>query len=348
MTSKFNNYKNQGLTGLQNLGNTCFMNSTLQCLSHTYELSEFLSKNEGEYKNSLNKKSDSVIILEWDKLRELMWSSNCKISPQGFVKNIQKIAKEKDKEIFTGWAQNDLPEFLIFIIDCFHNSMNRSVQMNIKGSAYNDTDKLAIECYKMIKDMYSKDYSEMINIFYGTHMSKILDKDNNDVLSIKPEPYFMIDLPIPQVDSNSVDLFDCFNLYTTSELLSGDNAWFNEKTGEKQDVNKKLTFWSFPNILIISFRRFNNRMMKNNKNVSIPLENIDLSKYVEGYNKSSYVYDVYGVCNHTGGTSGGHYFAYVKNANGKWYCFNDMDVTPITDLSNIITNKCYCVFMRKR
>ena len=161
MTSKFNNYKNQGLTGLQNLGNTCFMNSTLQCLSHTYELSEFLSKNEGEYKNSLNKKSDSVIILEWDKLRELMWSSNCKISPQGFVKNIQKIAKEKDKEIFTGWAQNDLPEFLIFIIDCFHNSMNRSVQMNIKGSAYNDTDKLAIECYKMIKDMYSKDYSEM-------------------------------------------------------------------------------------------------------------------------------------------------------------------------------------------
>ena len=55
--------------------------------------------------------------------------------------------------------------------------MNRSVQMNIKGSAYNDTDKLAIECYKMIKDMYSKDYSEMINIFYGTHMSKILDKD---------------------------------------------------------------------------------------------------------------------------------------------------------------------------
>jgi len=346
---KFDKYKGNGLTGLQNLGNTCFLNSTLQCLSHTYELNEFLSDEDINYKNILNKKPDSIILLEWDKLRQLIWSENCKISPLGFVKNIQKIANIKERAIFTGWAQNDLPEFLIFLIDCFHNSIQRKVEMNIKGISFNNTDKLAVRCFKMIKEMYSEDYSEILSIFYGTHVSKILD-DNNNVLSLKPEPYFMIDLPIPEINyaNGGIDLDACFRAYTAPERLSGENAWFNEETNKKQDVDKKLSFWDFPKILIISFRRFNNRMMKNNKLIDFPLENINLSKYVEGYNKKSFVYDVYGVCNHSGGTSGGHYTAYVKNANNEWYLFNDMDVIKVTDLSDIVSTKSYCLFLRKR
>ena len=42
MTSKFNKYNDMGLTGLANLGNTCFLNSTIQILSHTYEFNDFL------------------------------------------------------------------------------------------------------------------------------------------------------------------------------------------------------------------------------------------------------------------------------------------------------------------
>ena len=116
-SKRFNCYEDKGLTGLANVGNSCYLNACMQILSHTYELSEFLKK--GTYKGKINRVADSVLILEWDKLREMMWSDNCTIAPWGFVKAVQKVSMLKDRDLFTGNAQNDLQEFLLFIIDCF-------------------------------------------------------------------------------------------------------------------------------------------------------------------------------------------------------------------------------------
>jgi ubiquitin C-terminal hydrolase len=82
--------------------------------------------------------------------------------------------------------------------------------------------------------------------------------------------------------------------------------------------------------------------------ISFPLEDLNLSKYVIGYKKESYVYDLYGICNHSGNVYGGHYTACVKNANGKWYHFNDTIVTEVTNLNDLITPKAYCLFYRKK
>jgi len=148
----YKKYEGQGLTGLANLGNTCFLNSTLQCFSHSYDLNDFLSNCNLNYK--LNKKPESLILVEWDKLRQMMWGENCIISPGGFVTSIQKVAKIKNRKIFTGNAQNDLPEFVIFLIDCFHSAISREVKMKINGEVQNNKDKIAKECYKMMQLMY--------------------------------------------------------------------------------------------------------------------------------------------------------------------------------------------------
>jgi ubiquitin C-terminal hydrolase len=317
----------------------------MQILSHTYELNEFL--NMKDFKKKLKNKYDSALLLEWDNLRQILWNNNCIVSPGKFIKTIQKIAEIKEMDIFAGYSQNDLPEFLLFLIDCFHNSLSREIKMTISGNVENETDSIALQCFDMIKKMYSKEYSEIWNLFYAVHVSEITHLETGKKLKITPEPYFMIDLPIPQ-NNKSPSLLDCFELYVEGETLEGENAWFNDETNEKVNIKKRIQFWSFPNILAIDFKRFNSRNQKNQILISFPLDNLDLSKYVIGYKKNSYIYELYGVCNHSGGVLGGHYTAYVKNANGKWYHFNDTTVSEVGLEDSIISPKAYCLFYRKK
>jgi ubiquitin carboxyl-terminal hydrolase 8 len=343
---RFTNYSDKGLTGLANMGNTCFANTCIQMLSHTYELSNVLNS-EG-YKEHLKKTPDSKMLEEWDMLRKLMWSQNCIIEPGRFIKTIQRVAAIKGRTIFTGFAQNDVTEFLLFIIDCFHNGISRPVTMNIKGSTKTSTDKLAVIVYDMIKTTYSKEYSEIWNIFYGTHISEIVSTENpNVILSQRPEPFFTISLPLPQ-GINQPTIYNCFDEYVKGEELVGENAWFNEKTNKKENVIKRIRHWGFPNILCIDFKRFDATNKKKQNLVTFPLEELDLTNYVIGYNKNSYKYELYGVCNHSGNALGGHYTGYIQNANKKWYEFNDTTVTLITNPSIVVSPRAYCLFYRKK
>ena len=276
-----------------------------------------------------------------------MWNSNCVVSPGKFIKTIQKVAQIKGMGIFTGYSQNDLPEFLLFLIDCFHNALSREIKITISGKPQNETDKIAIQCFEMIKNMYSKDYSEVWNLFYAVHVSEITHLETGNQLKITPEPYFMIDLPIPS-DNKAPTLIDCLNHYVEGEVLEGENGWYNEETKQRINIRKKIQFWSFPNILVIDFKRFNARFQKNQILIQFPLDDLDLSNYVIGYKKEMYKYELYGVCNHSGGVMGGHYTCYVKNANGKWYHFNDTNVSEVALKESVISPKAYVLFYRKK
>jgi ubiquitin carboxyl-terminal hydrolase 8 len=302
---------------------------------------------EETYKAKLKKAPESALLVEWDELRKMLWSDNCIISPGKFIKTIQKVAQIKGVDLFTGFSQNDLPEFLLFLIDCFHTSLSREIRMTISGTPSNTTDNIAIQCFEMIKKMYSKEYSEIWNLFYAVHVSEISDLKTGESLKITPEPYFILDLPIP-AKTNSTTLIDCFNLYVEGEILEGENGWINDATKERIDIRKKILFWSFPNILVIDLKRFNARFQKSQVLVTFPIDNLDLSEYVIGYKRQSYKYELYGVCNHSGGVMGGHYTAYVKNANGKWYHFNDTSVSEVGLPDSIVSPKAYVLFYRKK
>jgi len=343
-------YKNKGRVGLENLGNTCFLNSCMQVLSNTYELNDFLDSNK--YERTLKKKiPDSQILLEWNDLRQVMWSGNGIVTPNKFVHNIHEIAQVKNKEIFTGWVQNDMPEFLLFFIECVHNSISRSVNIRISGKTETNTDKMATVCYEMLKSTYSKEYSEIMDLFYGIYMSEIVALETDKCHSMKPESFFILDLPVWDISKGCPvsDLTDCFDLYCKAEFLEGENAWYNEETKSKENVKKQITFWNFPKILVIVLKRFSpDGQQKLNSLLKFPLEDLDLSKYVRGYNPQSYKYDLYGVCNHIGGVMGGHYTAFVRNSENQWLHYNDSNVEILSSANSVITPMAYCLFYRKK
>jgi len=343
MEVEHNKYQNKGLTGLANVGNSCYINSCMQLLSHTYELNNLLETLDIK---KINKNIDAEILTEWNSLREMMWSENCTIAPWGFIKAMQKVAKIKNQDIFTGFSQNDVSEFLLFIIDCLHNSLKREVNMSIEGDVKNNVDALAKCCYTMMQNMYKTEYSEILNIFYGISVTQIKSMETDEVLSINSEPFSILTLSIPE-KNKEISIFECLDIYVKDEEMKGDNAWFNDKTNKKEDINKNTFFWNLPNVLIIELKRFNNYNKKIHTIIDTELNDINFSKYVRGYNANEYIYDLFGTGNHMGSALGGHYTANIKNSNGKWYCFNDTNVNEI-NVNNIISAHTYCLFYRKK
>lgn len=346
-------YHGRGYMGLANLGNTCFMNTCLQVLNHVYELNDLFLVQRLHTKRKHGKETEPEhrMLNEWIELQEILWENRGAVSPNKFVHYVHHLAQIKHRELFTGWAQNDMPEFLLFFIESMHTTLSRRVMLNIYGKSKTRVDTMAVVCYEMLRTVYEKEYSEVMELFYGIYVSEIRSSVTQKVYSQKPEMYFIVDVPLPEANSKNppIDIYQCFDLFTQGETLDGDNAWYNEATKQKEPVDKQLRFWNFPNILVISLKRFSS--IGHNKRqdlVTFPLEGLNLSKYVCGYDAEQYVYDLMGICNHTGGVMGGHYTAYVKNSDKVWVHYNDVVCETVEPLEKLVSPMAYCLFYRKR
>ena len=332
-----------GLGGLVNLGNTCYMNSAIQCLSHTSQLTDFFLNKEFVNDFKTDSKT-SNIAKEWYRLLYGLHEDNLTVSPKSFYFNVIRLSHEMGINFGYG-QQNDVQEFLVFLIDSLHEALCKEVIITINGNIKNEIDKLAFKAMTNWKDYFKNSYSKIIQLFYGQMITSIIVDETIKSQNYSPICFFTLSIPINLQNGNNINIYDCFDEFTNSELLDGDNKWKDED-GSTFIAKKKIDIWEFPEILIVSFNRFTNNGSKLTNSIDFPIENLDLSKYCIGYSRYKSIFNLYGICNHSGNCNSGHYYAYCKHDNDGWYEFNDSSVSKI-DKNNLVTNNAYCLFYKK-
>ena len=315
-----------GFSGLINLGNTCYLNATIQILSHIFELNNFIREN-----NQVVNIPDTILTKEWIDLHQLIWSKNCTISPNRFIYQVKELSKIKNS-IFSDNNQNDAVEYFYFVIDCIHNSYNLVYDIKLKRTPHSFINK-------EIDEYENKNKSIIHSLFTSFLMTEYINQDTDKKEFHKIEPCFTIELSIPQV--SNITLNECFE--TTFRLEYMQDPWIDDKTNQSKRIKKKTYLCYLPDILVVHLKRWNTNFHKNNTVVSFE-EKINIFDYTIHNRKDDCNYELFGIINHQGNVMGGHYFSYIKK--DIWYSFDDSSILKI-EPSTIINNKNYCLFYRK-
>uniref|UniRef100_A0A3B5AXT2 Ubiquitin carboxyl-terminal hydrolase 2 n=1 Tax=Stegastes partitus TaxID=144197 RepID=A0A3B5AXT2_9TELE len=332
----------QGLVGLKNLGNTCFMNCILQCLSNTSELRDYCLRNIHHADLNNNCRTNAALMEEFAKLTQCLWTSmnNEAISPSDFRSQIQKFAPK-----FVGCNQQDAQEFLRCLLDGLHNEVNRvTVRPKVSMSLHDllKPPQMSTCAYMCVKCRFPSLFADL---FVG-QLKSSLTCTVCGFRSTVFDPFWDLSIPIAQKSSGEVTLKDCLRLFTKEDVLDGEERPTCNRCKARRKCTKRFSIQKFPQILVLHLKRFsdsNVRASKLSTYVNFPLKDLDLREFSTESGERP-VYNLYAVSNHSGNTLGGHYTAYCKNAAlGEWYSYNDSRVSPMSS-SQVRSSNAYVLF----
>ncbi|XP_066448745.1 ubiquitin carboxyl-terminal hydrolase 8 [Eleutherodactylus coqui] len=329
------------LTGLRNLGNTCYMNSILQCLCNTPHLAEYFHKNY--YQADINRSNllghKGEVAEEFGIIMKALWTGQYKyISPKDFKITIGKINDQ-----FAGYSQQDSQELLLFLMDGLHEDLNKADNRKRHKEENNDhlNDSQAADIAWMKHRQLNE--SIIVALFQGQFKSTVQCLTCHKK-SRTFEAFMYLSLPLPS--SSKCSLQDCLKSFSKEEKLTDMNRFFCSNCKTRRDSTKKIEIWKLPPVLLVHLKRFSYEgrwKQKLQTCVDFPLEQLDLSQYVIGP-KIFKKYSLVAVSNHYGGLDGGHYTAYCKNATKqKWFKFDDHEVSEIS-VSSVKTSAAYILF----
>ena len=183
-----------GLCGLSNLGNTCFMNSALQCLSNTPDLTSYFLQRR--HQKELNRDNPlgmkGLIATAYGDLLDEMWNGKSSVTaPRNFKFNVGKFAPQ-----FSGYAQHDSQELLAFLLDGLHEDLNRIKKkpfVELKSSDGRPDEVVSKEAWD---NHLKRNDSVIVDTFQGQFKSTLVCPDCK-LVSVTFDPFMYLQVPLP-------------------------------------------------------------------------------------------------------------------------------------------------------
>ncbi|KAJ6724525.1 UBIQUITIN CARBOXYL-TERMINAL HYDROLASE 42 [Salix viminalis] len=292
--------KNGPPLGLKNLGNSCYLNSVLQCLTYTPPLANFCLRLQHSSRcdsvaNGDRKKDCPFCILEKRIVRSL--SLDLTLDEPAKIQSCLKIFAEH----FRCGRQEDAHEFLRYVIDACHNTCLRLKKLRRKGIENGGA--------SVVKEIFGGALQSQVKCLCCNYESNKVDE--------------IMDISLDVLNSYSVS--DAMQKFFQPEVLDGNNKYKCENCKKLVAARKQMSILQAPNVLVIQLKRFEGIFGgKIDKAIAFK-EFLVLSSFMSKTSQDPQPeYNLFGTIVHSGySAESGHYYAYIKDAIGRWYCCND-------------------------
>ena len=314
-----------GIIGLQNIGATCYMNATLQCLSHITGLRDYLLR-EDKYQSLKFNKDKCKLSFALAEVLYNLWKvlNHDYYEPEYFKKMIGEM-----NPIFKGVAANDPKDLIFFLLETMHGELNKPPNKEMNHNYFVNNQNFNAVFQDFLIHFTNENRSIICDLFYGlTNSMTICGGCRTMIHNVQAINIFFFPLEEVRKFMNYPNPFvyieDCFRYYEKQDFYP--SFYCNNCRRLYPGYNQTKIIYA-PPTLIINLNR--GRGLQFNIGIGFS-EYLNIRNYVFA-NDSPCYYELIGVISHLGSNDmGGHFIAFCKNRiyNGcQWYKYNDGMVT---------------------